>query len=148
MKGWRAWCALAAAAGILQFSQARAIDSPQEAETALRRISRDFVDALDPEGKPSDQHLADLLTRLNGLSLYLWDQVAEETAHGLPQTSASRRLHQLLAAAASLQAVLALGLTPTQKGDTGPLAPEKLQQLRTDLAAAGTALMARLETRP
>lgn len=86
------------------------VTNPQQAEATLGRIFRDFVDEFGQERQPDPAAMAGLVRELNGLSLYLWETTAQGVASNTPQTPASQRLHQMLAATAALQMILSTGL--------------------------------------
>lgn len=126
---------------------ALAISTPQEALTEFERIQRDFEDSIENPAAMEPKTLAKLFRRLNSLSLYLWDQAAGEVELALPESRASQKLVQVLAATSILQSILSLAMVPTEQiqDDKLKLAEkalmEGLTQKFSDLALS-------LETKP
>lgn len=95
---------------VFALTPVRAVDTPMQAEAEVKRLFREFVDVFVEESKPSPRAMAGLVRDLNGLTLYLWDELAQEMAQNRPLSSAAQRQHRVLAAATAMQMILSAGL--------------------------------------
>lgn len=95
---------------VFALTPVQAVDTPMQAEAEVKRLFREFVDVFVEDAKPSPRAMAGLVRDLNGLTLYLWDELAQEMAQNQPLSSAAQRQHRVLAAATAMQMILSAGL--------------------------------------